>query len=65
MVAAPVEVTVTLPPLHDSQRIIAKHPARFKVVCCGRRYGKTVLGIVLCIRCAAKKGRAWWSRGAK
>jgi len=60
MVAAPVEVTVTLPPLHDSQRVIAKHPARFKVVCCGRRDGKTVLGIVLCIRCAAKKGRAWW-----
>lgn len=57
---APPVVTVTLPPLHDAQRTIAKHPARFKVVCCGRRFGKTVLGIVLCIRSAAKGGRVWW-----
>jgi hypothetical protein len=56
--ATPIEVK--LPHLHDSQLTIAKHPARFKVVCCGRRWGKTVLGIVTCLRSALKGGRVWW-----
>lgn len=51
---------ITLPPLHDSQREVAKHEARFKVVCCGRRWGKTMLGIVLCLRAAIHGGRVWW-----
>lgn len=59
MTAAPV-VEITLPPLHPSQLAIAKHPARFKVVCCGRRWGKTMLGITLCLRAALKGGRVWW-----
>ena len=53
-------VTVDLPTLHDSQRQIAQHPARFKVVCCGRRWGKTMLGIVACMREALHGGRVWW-----
>ena len=56
----PPPILVTLPPLHASQRIIAKHPARFKVACCGRRWGKNVVGVVLCVRKAAKGGRVWW-----
>lgn len=28
---------------HDAQRIVAEHPARFKVLACGRRFGKTEL----------------------
>lgn len=58
MTAEPV--SIQLPPLHDSQRVIAKHPARFKVVCCGRRWGKTLLGMVLALRVALKGGRVWW-----
>ena len=58
MTAGPV--LVTLPPLHDSQRQIAKDPARFKVVCAGRRWGKTMLGIVACLREALHGGRVWW-----
>ncbi len=58
--AAPVAVNVQLPPLHPSQQAIAKHPARFKVICCGRRYGKGVLGVTICLRKAAKGGRCWW-----
>lgn len=31
--------------LHDSQKIVAKDPTRFRVLCCGRRWGKTTLAI--------------------
>lgn len=51
---------IVLPPLHDAQRIIAKHEARYRVVCCGRRWGKTMLGVVVCLRAALKGGRVWW-----
>lgn len=34
-------LTVELKVLHPAQQEIANHPARFKVVCCGRRFGKT------------------------
>ena len=64
---APVRMVVNLPPLHTGklpgsggQREIAEHPARFKVVCCGRRWGKTLLGVVLCLRTALPGGRTWW-----
>lgn len=30
--------------LHSAQRTVYEHPARFKVLCCGRRFGKTALG---------------------
>jgi hypothetical protein len=52
-------VQITLPPLHKNQQLIAKHPARFKVVCCGRRWGKTLLAMTLCIRDALKGKRIW------
>lgn len=31
--------------LHNAQKIIAKSDKRFRVVCCGRRFGKTTLAI--------------------
>jgi hypothetical protein len=36
---------VRLPARHPGQKIISDHQARFKVVMCGRRFGKTQLGI--------------------
>jgi len=33
---------------------------RFRVLACGRRWGKTRLGSALCIHTAASGGRAWW-----
>ena len=36
------------------------HPARFKVLACGRRWGKTRLGVNECLDVAAGGGRAWW-----
>lgn len=56
---APEPITVTLPPLHAGQMAIAKHPARFKVVCCGRRWGKTLLAMTMCLRAALKGKRIW------
>lgn len=52
---------IELPQLHAGQIEIWNDPARFKVVCCGRRWGKTHLGVLLCVWHALKFGkRAWW-----
>jgi len=49
-----------LPTFHPRQDEIARHPARFKVAACGRRFGKTRLGAALCMMTASHGGRAWW-----
>lgn len=36
---------IKLPILHPAQQKIVDSPAKFKVVCCGRRFGKTLLSI--------------------
>lgn len=51
---------IALPPLHPGQVEVAKDPNRFKVVCCGRQWGKTVLGASLCVGEAARGGDVWW-----
>lgn len=38
-------LTLTLPRPHAAQRAVLQEQARFNVVCCGRRFGKTTLGI--------------------
>lgn len=49
-----------LPPLHDGQAEVARHGARFKVLICGRRWGKTRLGAAAALREAVAGGRVWW-----
>ena len=49
-----------MPRLHPGQSAVRKHPARFKVLACGRRWGKTRLGTALCVEVALRGGRAWW-----
>ena len=49
-----------LPPLHEGQLEVAKNPARWKILCAGRRFGKTRLGVQLCMEVALRGGRAWW-----
>jgi len=46
--------------LHPGQLEVHAHPARFKVLACGRRWGKTRLGVNECFGIAAQGGRAWW-----
>jgi len=56
---------IKLPPLHigrdgKGQVEIANDTSRFKVVVCGRRYGKTTLGVWLCLRTSLVGGLTWW-----
>lgn len=70
MVAAPVKVNISLPPLHNGrtqnaegvggQNEIELSDARFKVIVCGRRWGKTTLGVRKCVATALTGGRVWW-----
>lgn len=50
-----------MPALHPGQRLIRADPARFKVVACGRRWGKSRLGALLALEVALRGGRAWWT----
>lgn len=52
--------TVRLPSLHPGQQAVWTHPARFQVLACGRRWGKTRLGALRCVAEALQGGRAWW-----
>lgn len=51
---------IQLPHLHEMQEAVLLDPARFKVVVCGRQWGKTVLGAVACVAEAARGGDVWW-----
>lgn len=53
-------MNLKLPPLHAAQAAIYAHPARFKVVACGRRFGKTELGKHMLLRRAMEGGITWW-----
>ncbi len=49
-----------MPKLHPGQREILESDARFKMLACGRRWGKTRLGAAMCIGAAITGQRAWW-----
>lgn len=51
---------IRLPALHPAQAMVRQSPARFKVLSCGRRWGKTLLGSSLSLSVALQGGRAWW-----
>ena len=48
------------PPLHEAQQNVADSNARWKILCAGRRFGKSRLGVQLCLRTALAGKRAWW-----
>jgi len=49
-----------LPGLHENQKVVAQSESRWKILCAGRRFGKTRLGIHMCMEVALNGGRAWW-----
>ena len=51
------ELTITRPALHTAQQVIARHAARFRVLACGRRWGKTTLAVHEAIIVAASANR--------
>lgn len=46
--------------MHVGQREVADSDARFKVVVCGRQWGKTALGAMMAVEEAANGGDVWW-----
>jgi phage terminase large subunit-like protein len=55
-------IEIDLPKLHPAQRQVMDEAERFNVLVCGRRWGKSVLGIFLLIHVAALgKPVAWFS----
>ena len=56
------EIQLALPALHPAQLQVVQEAKRFNVVCCGRRWGKTVLGMDRVIRRALEgKPAAWFA----
>lgn len=53
-------LTLQLPSLHPGQRAVWQDGARFQVMACGRRWGKTRMGALRCIWEAVQGRRAWW-----
>jgi phage terminase large subunit-like protein len=53
-------ITLPLPRLRRDQTMIAMSPAWTKVVCAGRRWGKTVMAGSLALSCAAHGGAVAW-----
>lgn len=53
-------MNITLPALHAKQSEIAHNPARYKVVDCGRRWGKTRLAVILAMAEMLKGGAVMW-----
>ena len=53
-------MTVNLCQPHPGQIAILRHPARFKVVACGRRFGKTETGRILMVERALAGRVCWW-----
>jgi predicted phage terminase large subunit-like protein len=51
---------VRLPALHPKQLEVFQNAARFKVVVCGRQWGKTALGAVMCVTAALRGKDVWW-----
>lgn len=51
---------IRLPRLHEGQQQVWDKRVRFRVLACGRRWGKTRLGSLMCIATALHGGRAWW-----
>lgn len=53
-------LTIEMPRLHPGQREVYEHPARFRVLANGRRWGKTRLAIVVALEAALRGGTVWW-----
>ena len=51
---------IDFPPLHEPQQIVRDSDARWKILCAGRRFGKSRLGVQLCMEKALAGGRVWW-----
>ena len=51
---------IDFPDLHPAQEEVRDSEARWKILCAGRRFGKSRLGVQLCMQKALDGGRVWW-----
>jgi len=58
--SAPPPAVLRYPLPHPAQALILKQGARFRVVACGRRFGKTELAKLDVMLTALEGGVAWW-----
>ena len=56
----PATISVTLPALFPVQQQMVDHPARYKVVVCGRRFGKTQMAAWEALRRGLRGQMVWW-----
>jgi hypothetical protein len=49
-----------LPKLHPGQAKVMRSKARFRILACGRRWGKSFLCAIMCILRANKGQKCWW-----
>src|SRR3954452_9464260 len=62
MIQMPTTIELHLPQPHQAQLRVIQQAKRFNAVCCGRRWGKTVLGMDRLIHPALQgKPVAWFS----
>lgn len=52
--------TIQVPGLHAGQKAIYDHPARYKIVRCGRRFGKTQLGVYVAVMSMLRGREVGW-----
>lgn len=55
---APDRVRIT--GFHQWQEVVVASPARFRVVCAGRRWGKSRMAAAIALDTALRGGRVWW-----
>ncbi len=56
----PFELDALMPPPHAGQAAVLASPARYRVVVCGRRWGKTELGKRIAAQALLDEARVWW-----
>ncbi len=56
----PRRLTIRLPALHAGQAAVTRNAARFSVLACGRRWGKTVLGVDRLVQAALYGAPVAW-----
>ena len=62
--AAPVRrYRITLPELHPGQAEVADSPARYRVIMCGRSWGKSLLALMLALEELQRPGAVVWYLG--
>ena len=55
-----LEIRPDFDKLHKAQQEVRDSEARWKILCAGRRFGKTRLGVQLCLETALEGKRSWW-----